>query len=78
MVDALVVQMRRRGPGQMLGFSDDLASAAGSFLDAATGGQVSGIASDAKTIKILLEVSTLASVLAGLGALVMLWNRGGR
>jgi hypothetical protein len=77
-VEALVVQMRRRGPGQMLGIGDSLASAAGTFLDAVTGGQGSELANDAKTIKLMLEVSTLAAVVSGAAALILLFKRGGR
>ncbi len=78
MVEALVVQMRRRGPGQMLGLGDTLAQATGTVIDAATGGQLSQLGPEVARLELMLEVSIIASVVSGLAALAMLLRKGGR
>ncbi len=75
-VDALIVNMRRRGPGQMLGLDDARATmGAPNILDSLTGGDFSKLQGELGTLETLLKVSIAASVIAGIAALAMLLRR---
>lgn len=72
MAQAIVVNMRRRGPGQMLGLS--LPSGA-EVLDTITSGEYSSRISQLDRLELLLKVSIAASCVAGLAGLMVLFRR---
>lgn len=71
-VDAIVVNTRRRGPGQMLGMGADTTT---TVLDALTGGTYQDTVSQLDTAVIALKISIVASVLSGIAALAVLFDR---
>jgi hypothetical protein len=74
-VDALVVNMRRRGPGQMLGL-DNLGDATG-LLDNLTGGEYTSRMQQLDRLELALKVSIVASCIAGIAGLASLLSRKG-
>lgn len=69
MVEAYVVNQRRRGPGQLAGLSLGDAS---SVLDFLTSGQYTQTTSQLDRLEVLLKVSIAASVVAGIAGLAVL------
>lgn len=78
-VEALIVQTRRRGPGQLAGLSD---AGDGSFftnlIDNVTGGQLSSAQAQLDRLETLLTWSILASFVSAGIALASLFRKGGR
>jgi hypothetical protein len=74
MVDAIVVNMRRRGPGQMLGLADTMGDAG--LLDTLTSGQYSTTVQQLDRLELLLKVSIAASCIAGIAGLACLLKKG--
>jgi hypothetical protein len=74
MADALIVSMRQRGPGQMLGMEGPHLGSA-SVLDTVTGGEYSAIRGQLDRLELALKVSIFASCLAGVAALAVLFRR---
>lgn len=73
MTDAIIVQTQRRGPHQMLGMGSDLTDAVGNLFNTATGNVLPTITDQAARLEVWLKVSVLASVVAGLASLGMLY-----
>jgi hypothetical protein len=69
-VDAIVVNTRRRGPGQMLGMGD----ATTTLLDAVTGGTYQALLDKLDTVSLLLKVSTAAALIAGIAGVAILFR----
>lgn len=78
MVDALVVNMRRRGPGQMLGLDQmrDMGAAPPSLLDTLTSGEYSSRVQQLDRLELALKVSIAASLIAGIAGLAVLLKKG--
>lgn len=66
MIEAVVVDTRRRGPEQMAGATD--------LIDVATGGEYTRIMNRLDTLELALKVSIGASVVAGLAGLISIWR----
>jgi len=78
MAEALIVSMRRRGPGQMLGMEGEHVAGLGdaaSVLDTVTGGEYSRISSQLDRLEFWLKISIGASCIAGVAGLVALFRR---
>jgi hypothetical protein len=74
MVDALIVNSARRGPMQIMGL--DAAGATPSVFDALTGGEYSRIQQQLDRLELALQVTIVASCIAGVAGLVsLLWPR---
>jgi len=71
-VEAILVNTRRRGPGQMLGMGDDVT---GTLLNAVTGGTYQDVLDKIDTVTLLLKISIAASVVAGLFGAAALFSR---
>jgi hypothetical protein len=63
--DALVVNMVRRGPGQMTGMGIDVTG----LLDSLTGGKVSAAEDQLQTLQTSLKLSIAASVISGIAGI---------
>lgn len=75
--EALVVNVKRRGPGQMLGMGDgmgDLASTATGLVDALTGGEATQVRRDLDELALEGRILVVGGVLAGLAGLWSLWR----
>ncbi len=68
-VSALLVSSKRRGPGQMQGLS--MGDASG-LLDTLTSGEYSARIAQVDRLELLLKVSIVASIIAGVAGLASL------
>jgi hypothetical protein len=75
--EALVVGVKQRGRGQMLGMGD-LSSTITGVVDALTGGEATKVTTDVDTLVLEGQVLVLGGVLAGLAGLWSIWNGGRR
>lgn len=76
MVEAVVVNMRKRGPGQMLGLEDapTMGGPTG-LLDTLTAGEYSQAKAQLDRLELALTVSIVASCIAGIAGLACLLRR---
>lgn len=75
MIEALVVNIRRRGPGQMMGLGQ-ADSAGASWLDQLTGGEYRTLREQLDRLEVALRISIVASIIAGIaGAASLLRSR---
>jgi hypothetical protein len=72
MPQALIVSMQRRGPGQMMGL-DGMGDPG--VLDTLTGGEYSRLAAQLDRLELALKVSILASCIAGVAGLVIIFQK---
>lgn len=76
MVEALIVNTARRGPTQMLGLDGGTAGPASGLFDSLTGGEYSRIQAQLDRLELALQVTIIASCIAGVAGLVsILWPR---
>lgn len=75
MVEALIVNTRRRGPGQMAGMEGRHMGSVPSVIDSVTGGEYSRFGSQLDRLELGLKVAIFASCLSGLAALVVLFRK---
>lgn len=69
-VEALVVNTVERGPGQIVG----MGSAVTDLVDAATGGVLSSTEQQLRELKLALQLSIVASLIAGVAGLAVLFS----
>lgn len=70
-VEAVVVNMRERGPGQMVGMGSELTD----FADRLSGGALTSAQQQADRLELFLKISIAASIFSGLAALAMIYKR---
>lgn len=73
-VEALIVGMRKRGPGQMLGMEGRHMGDVPSVLDTISGGEYSRFAAQLDRLELALKISIFASCLAGVAGLAILFT----
>ena len=71
---ALVVNMRERGPGQMIGMGST-GSVVGDTIDAFTGGALTEAQQKADRLELFLKISIGASIISGTLALMAIFRR---
>ena len=71
-VEAVVVNTKRRAPGQMLGMGD-AASTVTAFVDTLTGGEASKVTTDLDTLALEGKILVVGGILAGLAGLWSLY-----
>ncbi len=69
-VQALLVNVRERGPGQMVGIGD----VSDSLLNIATGGTYKDVLDQLDTLTLLLKVSIAASLVAGIAGVISIFR----
>lgn len=75
MNEALIVNIRRRGPGQMLGVEGPHMADVPGVLDTITGGEYTRFGQQLDRLELLLKVSIAASLVAGMAGLAVLFTR---
>lgn len=75
-VEALLVNVRQRGPGQLLGLDDDGmgVDVADSLLDVATGGTYKQVLEQIDLLSTMLKVTIVASLVAGIAGVAVLFR----
>lgn len=73
-VEALIVSMRRRGPGQMLGLEGTHMGDASNVIDTLTGGEYSRLGGQLDNVEMLLKVAIAASIVAGVAGLFTIFR----